>query len=253
MARDFVIHTPEEIIRIKEAAKRAAIARDKIAEYVRPGVSTKELDMIAGEIIASLGGRCAFLNYHGYPGNICISVNDEVVHGIPSMTRIIKEGDIVSLDVGVEYEGGIGDTARTVYVGQEPPEDIKRLLTATEESLEAGLKAAKVDNSVRSISAAIEAVARKYSVAVVRDFVGHGCGTKLHEPPEVPNYVTLRKGPVLQPGMVLAIEPMFNLGTFKVFVRGDGWTVCTKDGKMSAHFEHMVLITNEQPEVLTRV
>ena len=180
-------------------------------------------------------------------------MNDEVVHGIPSMTRIIKEGDIVSLDVGVEYEGGIGDTARTVYVGQEPPEDIKRLLTATEESLEAGLKAAKAGNSVRSISAAIEAVARKYSVAVVRDFVGHGCGTKLHEPPEVPNYVTLRKGPVLQPGMVLAVEPMFNLGTFKVFVRGDGWTVCTKDGKMSAHFEHMVLITNEQPEVLTRV
>ena len=252
MSRDFVIHTPEEIIRIREAARRAAIAREKIAEYVRPGVSTKELDMVAGEIIASLGGKCAFLNYRGYPGNICISVNDEVVHGIPSMERIVNEGDIVSLDVGVEYEGGIGDTAKTVYIGKEPPEDIRRLMKATEDALEAGLAAAKSGNSVRSISAAIEAVARKNDVAIVRDFVGHGCGTKLHEPPEVPNYVTIRKGPELRPGMVLAVEPMFNLGTYKVYVRGNGWTVCTKDGKMSAHFEHMVLITNEQPEVLTR-
>lgn len=247
-----MIHTPEEIVRIREAARRAAIAREKIAEYVRPGVSTKELDMVAGEIIASLGGKCAFLNYRGYPGNICISVNDEVVHGIPSLERIIDEGDIVSLDVGVEYEGGIGDTAKTVYVGKEPPEDVRRLMKATEDALEAGLAAARSGNSVRSISAAIEAVARKNDVSVVRDFVGHGCGTKLHEPPEVPNYVTIRKGPELRPGMVLAVEPMFNLGTYKVFVRGNGWTVCTKDGKMSAHFEHMVLITNEQPEVLTR-
>ena len=253
MARDYIIHTPDEVAKIRVAAAMAGKARDRIAEFVRPGMSTKELDMVAGEVIHSMGGKCAFLGYHGYPGNICISVNDEVVHGIGVPDRFILKGDIVSLDVGVEYEGGIGDTARTVYVGDGPaPSNVQKLLDVTREALEAGIKAALPGNYIRDISAAIVKVARRNGIGVVRDFVGHGCGTKLHEPPEVPNYVTPRRGPLLQPGMVLAIEPMFNLGTYKVFVRPNRWTVCTCDGEYSAHFEHMVLITNEQPEVLTR-
>jgi len=253
MSKDYIVHTPEEIARIRVAAAMAGKARDRIAEYVRPGMSTKELDMVAGEVIHSMGGKCAFLGYHGFPGNICISVNDEVVHGIGVPDRFILKGDIVSLDIGVEFEGGIGDTARTVYVGDEPASaEVTKLMNVTQEALEAGLNAAVAGKFIRDISAAIEKVARKNGIAIVRDFVGHGCGTKLHEPPEVPNYVTPRRGPMLQPGMVLAIEPMFNLGTYKVFVRPNHWTVCTCDGKKSAHFEHMVLITNEQPEVLTR-
>ena len=253
MGKDYIIHTPEEIARIRVAAAMTAKARDRIAEFVRPGMSTKELDIIAGEVIRSMGGKCAFLGYHGFPGNICISVNDEVVHGIGNPERFILKGDIVSVDVGVEYEGGVGDTARTVYVGDDPmPADVKKLLDVTQEALEAGLNAAYAGNYIRDISAAIEKTAKRNGIAVVRDFVGHGCGTKLHEPPEVPNYVTLGRGPLLRPGMVLAVEPMFNLGTYKVFIQPNRWTVCTCDGKKSAHFEHMVLITNEQPEVLTR-
>ncbi len=252
MPRDYVIHTPEEIVRIRKAAKMAGEAREKIAQCVRPGMSTKELDIIAGEIITGMGGRCAFAGYHGYPANICISLNDEVVHGIARADRFIMPGDDVSVDIGVEYQGGVGDTAKTVFVGNNPSKEILNLMNATADALEAGIAAALPGNSIRSISAAVQAVAKKRGVAVVRDFVGHGCGTKLHEPPEVPNYITPFKGPTLQPGMVLAIEPMFNLGTYKVFIEPDQWTVRTADGKMSAHFEHMVLITNDQPEVLTR-
>lgn len=253
MSRDYIIHTPEEIARIRVAAAMAGKARDRIAEFLRPGMSTKELDLIAGEVITSMGGKCAFLGYHGYPGNICISVNDEVVHGIGSPERFILKGDLVSIDVGVEYEGGVGDTARTDYVGDLPvPAEDQKLMDVTREALEAGIAAAVCGNYIRDISAAIQKVAKKNGIAVVRDFVGHGCGVKLHEPPEVPNYVTPLRGPRLQPGMVLAIEPMFNLGTYKVYVESNQWTVRTQDGRNSAHFEHMVLITTEQPEVLTR-
>ena len=253
MSRDYIIHTPEEIARIRVAAAMAGKARDRIAEFLRPGMSTKELDLIAGEVITSMGGKCAFLGYHGYPGNICISVNDEVVHGIGSPERFILKGDLVSIDVGVEYEGGVGDTARTDYVGDLPvPAEDQKLMDVMREALEAGIAAAVCGNYIRDISAAIQKVAKKNGIAVVRDFVGHGCGVKLHEPPEVPNYVTPLRGPRLQPGMVLAIEPMFNLGTYKVYVESNQWTVRTRDGRNSAHFEHMVLITTEQPEVLTR-
>ena len=253
MGRDYIIHTPEEIAHIRVAAAMAGKARDRIAEFIRPGMSTKELDMVAGEVIASMGGRCAFLGYHGYPGNICISVNDEVVHGIGDPNRFILKGDLVSIDIGVDYEGGIGDTALTVYVGDEPvPAEDRKLMDVTREALEAGIKAALPGNYIRDISAAVQQVAKKNGIAVVRDFVGHGCGVKLHEPPEVPNYVTPMRGPRLQPGMVLAIEPMFNLGTYKVYVERNQWTVRTRDGRKSAHFEHMVLITNEHPEVLPR-
>ncbi|MBR2426268.1 MAG: type I methionyl aminopeptidase [Lentisphaeria bacterium] len=251
--RDFIIHTPEEIERIRVAARMTAIARDQIAEQVHPGMTTKELDDLAGAIIRASGGVSAFHGYHGYPGNVCISVNDEVVHGIGNPFRVLNEGDVVSIDVGIQYNGAMGDTAKTVYVGKEIPPAEKRLLEGTRLSLEAGIKAAKNGGFVRDISKAVERVAKEHSLGVVRDFVGHGCGIALHEPPEVPNFAAATKGPRLVPGMVLCIEPMLNLGSYKIYVEKDQWTVRTADGSKSAHFEHMILITEGQVEVLTRV
>lgn len=250
----YIIHTSEEIVRIRKAAHAAAIAREKIAGMIRAGMTTKELDIIAGDVIRGLGGTPTFLGYNGYPGNICISVNDEVVHGIGRPDRFILKGDIVSIDVGVTLNGGIGDTAKTVYVGDEPlPTEIQLLLKKTEDSLMAGIHAARCGRYMQDISRAIEGVANEAGLGIVRQFVGHGCGTKLHEPPEVPNFVSNDKGALLRPGMVLAIEPMLNLGTHKIYIEPDKWTVRTADGKRSAHFEHMVLITEKQTEVLTSV
>lgn len=251
----YIIHTPGEITRIREAARATAIARDQIAEAVQEGMSTQELDMIAGAIIRSLGGKPAFLGYGGFPCNICISLNDVVVHGIASPNKIIKKGDIVGLDVGVAINGAIGDCARAVYVGGEPEGDEKRLLDGTVAALEAGIAAARNGNCVRDISAAVEKVANANKLGIVRDYVGHGCGIRLHEPPDVPNFTDPRHGhgAKLLPGMVLCIEPMLNLGTHKVFVESDNWTVRTADGKKSAQFEHMILIGEDQTEVLTRV
>lgn len=254
MARpEFIIHTPDEIGRIRQAAKAAAVARDRICMMIRPGMSTKELDEIAGSIIRSLGGEPTFLGYRGYPANICISVNDEVVHGIARADRFILKGDIVSVDIGVSMNGGVGDTARSVYVGENPPPQIAKLLEYTEAALMAGIQAAKAGNYIQDISVAIEAVAKKVSLGVVREYVGHGCGTRLHEPPEIPNFSSRTRGPKLVPGMVLAIEPMFNLGTHRVFTEPDNWTVRSADGSLSAHFEHMVLINDNESEVLTSV
>ena len=247
------IKSKREIEIMREAGRILGTVMRDLSKEIKPGMSTYTVDKLGEEMIRSYGCIPSCKGYEGYPAAFCISVNEAVVHSIPSKKIILKEGDIVSLDVGVEYEGGIGDTARTVYVGDGPvPSKVQTLLDVTREALEAGIKAALPGNYIRDISAAIEKVAKRNGIGVVRDFVGHGCGTKLHEPPEVPNYVTPRRGPLLQPGMVLAIEPMFNLGTYKVFVRPNRWTVCTCDGEYSAHFEHMVLITNEQPEVLTR-
>ena len=229
-----------------------AQAREQIAASVTEGMTTGELDMIAGAIIRDLGGTPAFLGYNGFPGNICISVNDEVVHGIANNQRIIGKGDVVSVDVGVSINGAVGDSAKTVYVGTEPPENIKRLLEGTELSLEAGINAAKNGNCIQDISRAVEKVAGQYRLGVVREYVGHGCGIHLHEPPEVPNFATKSRGAKLLPGMVLCIEPMLNLGTHRVYVESNHWTVRTADGKKSAHFEHMVLITEGQAEVLTK-
>ncbi len=252
--RDYIIHTPGEIERIRIAAHAAGVARDQIASMVRAGMTTKELDLLAGDVIRSLGGTPTFLGYHGYPGNICISVNDEVVHGIGRPDRFILKGDVVSLDVGVSLEGGVGDTAKTVYVGDDPPSSaVRNLLEETEHALMAGIHAARHGNHMQDISRAIEKVAQAAGLGIVREFVGHGCGIHLHEPPEVPNFATRDKGVRLLPGMVLAIEPMLNLGTHRVYIEPDQWTVRTADGKKSAHFEHMVLITEGQTEVLTSV
>ncbi|MBU8901208.1 MAG: type I methionyl aminopeptidase [Victivallales bacterium] len=251
MKRNYVIHSKEEIPKIRHAARLTAGVRDQIRLLARPGMSTYELDQIAGTLIGDTGGTSAFLGYHGFPANICISVNDEVVHGIGRADRILQETDIVSIDVGINYDGGIGDTAVTFTFCDDISTDVKRLLEHTEKSLYAGIAQAKTGNHVRDISRAVEKAAKTAHLGVVRDYVGHGCGTKLHEAPEVPNFVSNQKGPKLRPGMILAIEPMLNLGTYKVFTEADRWTVRTVDKSLSAHFEHMVLISENEPEILT--
>jgi len=249
--RDYVIHTPDEVVRIREAARVTAAVRDQIRDLARPGMSTLELDEIAGKLITDTGGQSAFLGYHGFPANICISVNDVVVHGIGNARHILQEEDIVSVDIGVQLNGAIGDTATTFALIENISSDKSRLLKNTEKSLLAGINKAVKGNYIRDISAAVENVAKKARLGVVREYVGHGCGIKLHEPPEIPNFVCSYRGPRLVPGMVLAIEPMLNLGTYKVYTESDQWTVRTQDGSLSAHFEHMVLITEKEPEVLT--
>jgi methionyl aminopeptidase len=251
MKRNYVIHTEEEISKIRQAAQMTAVVRDQIKEVARPGMSTYELDQIAGSLISDTGGTSAFLGYGGFPGNVCISVNDEVVHGIGRPDRILNESDIVSIDVGVAYEGGIGDSAITFAFSEDISKDVDRLLKNTQKALMAGIAKARMGNHIRDISAAVQKVAKAAKLGIVREYVGHGCGTKLHEPPEIPNFVCNQRGPKLIPGMVLAIEPMLNLGSYKVFTEKDRWTVRTVDKTLSAHFEHMVLITENEPEILT--
>ena len=250
--RDFVVYGEDDYPAIRAAAHAAASVIDSLAEMVRPGMTTKELDNMAAAVIAATGGKSAFLGYRGYPGQICVSVNDEVVHGIGSFEKVLGRGDLLSLDVGVELDGFIGDNAATVVVGgDQPSADVANLLKGTSEALERGIKAAVSGNRVGDISAAVEGVAKRYGLGVVREYVGHACGREVHEPPEIPNFVGRHKGPMLRPGMVLAIEPMLNLGKRHVTTDKDGWTVRTRDGSVSAHSEHMVLVTNNEPEILT--
>lgn len=249
--KDYIIHSVHEIEGIRQSARAAAIVRDQLMELCQAGMSTKQLDELALSLISSQGGISAFHGYRGFPGQICISLNDEVVHGIGRDNRILENGDVVSLDIGVNLNGCIGDTACSFVLGREPGPDVKRLLDSTLNALNQGVKACLPGNHVLDISMAVEAVAKSSNLGVVRDYVGHGCGTKLHEPPEVPNFATKKKGARLQAGMVLCIEPMFNLGGHKVFTESDNWTVRTSDAKISAHFEHMILITEKEPEVLT--
>ncbi len=253
MAKQGIIHSEKAIAGIKKAAQAAAFVREQLPRLVMPGMSTKHIDEFAAKLIADTGGKSAFLGYCGYPGQICISVNEEVVHGIGSLDNFINEGDIISIDVGVNLNGYIGDNAKTFVVGDEnsASKRIKELLRVTEEAAIAGCRAAFANKHISDVSRAIEKCAISAKLGVVREYVGHGCGVQLHEPPEVPNYTTGFKGAKLRPGMVLAVEPMFNLGTEKVITQPDGWTVKTKDGKWSAHFEHMVLITDTEPEILT--
>lgn len=252
MSKPYVIHTENEIKKIRLAAQATALVRDELSRLACAGMTTLELDELAGALIANVHGKSAFLGYGGFPGNICISVNEEVVHGIGRKERILHEDDIVSIDVGVALDGGIGDSALTFGLRKDLPQVVADLLTHTQEALMAGIEAAVCGNYIADISRAIQTVATNHKLGIVRDFVGHGCGTKLHEPPEVPNYCTTSRGVKLQKGMILAIEPMLNLGGEKVVVdRVDHWTVRTKDKSLSAHFEHMVLITDNKPEILT--
>ena len=218
--------------------------------HVAPGVSTGELDRIARREIASRGGRPAFLGYQGFPGAICTSVNDEVIHGIPS-ERVLKDGDVVSVDCGIEYEGYFSDSAFTAPVGTVP-RAIERLLEITRASLEEGIAAAVAGKRVNDISRAIYRVISEHNYGVVRPYCGHGVGLAIHEDPQIPNYIGRGPNPRLKPGMVIAIEPMVNLGVDDVAVLDDDWTVVTDDGAISAHFEHTVAIFRDSTEVLTR-
>lgn len=243
------IRTPQEIAKIRKSSSLVARALRKVREAIRPGITTAELDRIAEETIRRGGGVPAFKGYRGFPASLCVSVNEEVVHGIPGRRRL-KEGDIVSLDLGVLMDGYYGDAAITVPVG-EVSELAKRLLQVTEEALYRGIEKARAGNRLFDISHAIQRWVEAAGFSVVRDFVGHGIGRALHEEPQVPNFGPPNQGPRLDVGMVLAIEPMVNTGTWRVRVLENGWTVVTADGGLSAHFEHTVAITEGGPEILS--
>ncbi len=246
-----ILKNRDEIRNMRESGRIAAMVRDEIASRISPGITTLELDEGARKLIASLGAKSAFLGYRGYPGTVCISIDSEVVHGIPGGRRI-EIGQIVSLDVGVVYDGFVGDTATTVMVGVTDPEVI-RLVRATELALMAGVEMARAGKRLGDLSHAIEMVAVNAGFSVVRDFVGHGVGRQMHEDPQIPNFGNPGKGPKLKVGMTLAIEPMVNMGESAVEVLSDGWTVRTVDRKPSAHFEHTVAIGDDGPEILTVV
>lgn len=245
-------YRPEEVARIRESAQIVGRCLLALAREVRPGVSTLELDQVAERFIRGQGGEPAFLGYRGYPASVCASVNEEVVHGIPSAKRILKEGDVISLDIGVKKAGFYADAARTFPVGTIGPE-LQRLLDTTERSLAAGIEKARPEGRVSDISAEIERTVKEAGFSVVRALVGHGVGRALHEEPQVPNYGRPGEGPKLRVGMVLAIEPMVNAGTGDVVTLADQWTVVTADRKRSAHFEHTVAIGAAGPEVLSLV
>lgn len=247
-----ILKTTEEIEVMARASKLVAETLEFLKMHIRPGITTEELDRLAEEFIRSRGGRPAFKGYRNYPKTLCISVNDQVVHGIPSK-RILKEGDIVGLDLGAIVDGFYGDAAVTVPVGAISDEAAK-LLRVTEEALYAGISQAVVGNRLSDISHAVQERAEAAGFSVVTDFVGHGIGRQLHEEPQVPNYGKPGQGPRLQAGMVLAIEPMVNMGKSEVRVLDDQWTAVTKDGSLSAHFEHTIAIQpSGPPRILTRL
>jgi len=244
-----VIKRPHEIEKMRRAGETAAEILNELATRVAPGVTTGEIDHAAAQLMSEAGVRSAFLGYRKFPGHICISINEEVVHGIGGPRRIAY-GDIVKMDVGIIRDGWIGDTATSVPVGIIDPET-ENLLTATEEILQGAVDLARPGNKVGDISHFVETQAASHGFSVVREFVGHGVGRQLHEDPQVPNFGKRNTGPKLKPGMTLAIEPMINMGKSKVRVLADNWTAVTADGLPSAHFEHTVLITDNLPEVLT--
>ena len=244
------IKSSAEIELMREAGRILALTHDELAKRVKPGMSTLEVDRIGEEIIRSYGCIPSFLNYNGYPASICVSVNEEVVHGIPSKNRIIQEDDIVSLDAGVIYKGYHSDAARTLIM-PAVSEEVKELVRVTRESFFEGIKQAVPGNHVRDIGRAVQEYAEAHGYSVVRDLIGHGVGSKLHEDPEVPNFVTPRRGPKLRPAMTHAVEPMINLGEYDVYWLDDDWTVVTEDGLPSAHYENTILITEGEPEILS--
>lgn len=244
------IKTAEEIERMREAGKRLARVHEKLKDSIRPGVSTKEIDRVCEELIRGCGCTPNFLHYQGYPASVCVSVNDEVVHGIPSDNRLLREGDIVSLDTGLIYRGYHADAARTYGVGKISGE-AQKLIDVTKESFFQGIESALAGKHLHDISNAIATYAIAHNYGIVHDLVGHGIGRNLHEPPNIPNFPQRRRGIRLKAGMTLAIEPMINIGTGEVEWLDDGWTVVTADHKLSAHYENTVLITDGRPEILT--
>ncbi len=247
-----VLKTSRELGIMKEACSIAAGALQTVGNAVTEGITTAELDALAEKYIRSRGGEPNFKNYNGFPATACISINNEVIHGIPSKTRKICAGDIVSVDLGAKFGGYHGDNAATFACGEVSPE-AKRLISVTKDALYEGIKAARAGSRIGDISNAVQRIVEAAGFSVVRQYVGHGIGTQLHEAPEVPNFGTAGRGIRLLPGMTLAIEPMVNIGSYDVKVLPDGWTVKTKDGSLSAHFEHTVVITSDGPKIMTVV
>ena len=243
------LRTKEETELLRENNRLVSLTLAEVGKHVRPGVTTKELDRIAEAFIRSHGAVPGFLGYNGFPATLCISVNEQVVHGFPS-EYVLKEGDIVSVDCGTILKGFYGDSAYTFAVG-EVGADVQRLLTVTKEALQNGVAQARAGNRVGDISAAVQSTAESNGFTVVRELVGHGLGRSMHEEPEVPNYGQKGRGPILKEGMVICVEPMVNMGTRHVVFEKDGWTVRTRDRKPSAHFEWAVAVTEDGPDVLT--
>lgn len=250
-----IIKSEKEIASMRQAGKIVAEVLRIVSEQVKPGMKTKELDIIAGEEVKKLGAVPSFKGYHGYPANLCVSVNDEIVHGIPG-EKVIKDGDIVSLDFGAIYEGFQGDAAVTVAAGKANPE-ARKLIETTRDCLGAGIAAARAGATLGDVSAAIQDYAESRGYSVVREYTGHGIGREMHEDPQIPNCTDSPyglkpgTGPILKKGMTLALEPMLNVGGWRTRVADDHWTVFTADGSLSAHFEHTIAIDTDKPEVLT--
>jgi len=252
MLRMIHLKSAKEIEIMRGASKIVAEVLLELGETIREGATTADVDKLAEDLTLKKKAQPAFKGYRGFPASLCISVNDQVVHGIPSPKRVLKNGDIVGLDFGVIYNGYYGDAAMTVAIGQIPPE-VERLVKVTEQCLYKAIEQAIPGNFISDISAAVQKLADANNYGIVREFCGHGIGRSLHEDPPVLNYVQNGKGAKIKSGLVLAIEPMINLGSDKVKVLEDGWTVITADGKPSAHFEHTIAVTPQGPEILTRV
>lgn len=246
-----MIKTPQEVEKMRRSGRVVREVLDHVRKYVKAGATTQDLENAAVAKMRELGATPAFKGYHGYPCVLCTSVNEEVVHGIPSAKRVLKDGDIVSIDTGVILDGYYGDSATTVAVGAKVPERTRKLLEVTEASLGRGIEAVRPGATLGDVGAAVQELVEAGGFSVVRDFVGHGIGTKLHEDPQVPNFGRRGQGQKLREGMVIAIEPMVNAGGPDVQVLSDGWTAVTQDGSLSAHFEHTVAVTAKGAEILT--
>lgn len=241
-----------EIDIMAKANSIVAETHEFLSEKISPGISTYDLDKLAEEFIEKNNGKPSFKGYRGYPASVCLSINDEVVHGIPSKTRILEEGMILSVDIGVYYKGFHGDAARTFAVGNVS-QDAKDLIDVTRRALDMGIENAVIGNRLTDISNAVQTHVEKTGYSVVRDYVGHGIGTDMHEDPQIPNFGPAGRGPRLKEGMTLAIEPMVNIGDYKVKTKEDGWTVITEDGTLSAHWEDSIAITKDGPRILSRL
>lgn len=247
-----LIKNQEQISNIKVAGNILAHIFVELEDYLQDGMTTLEIDRYIHTLIIREGAKPAFLGYNGFPASSCISINEEVIHGIPSQEKTISTGDLVSIDIGVSYQNGIADSAHTYYLGPTPPPQIQTLLEVTQQALTQGIKAVKPNNRILDISKAVQDTATPHSVGIIKTYCGHGVGTQLHEEPEIPNYYPNRgKNSRLRPNMVIAIEPMFTLGTHEVILDSDEFTVITEDHSLSAHFEHTVLVTEEGYSILT--
>ena len=246
------LKSDREIELMRIAGHITELAHQAIEKAIRPGVSTYELDKIAYDVITSNGATPSFLNYHGYPASICASINNMVIHGIPNKHTILKNGDIISIDIGACYKGYHGDCARTHLVGEVDPK-VKQLVEVTKQSFFEGLKFARPNNRLSDISHGIEEYVKQFGYGIVQEFTGHGIGRHMHEDPSIPNYGEAGHGPILKKGMTIAVEPMINMGTRHVKILKDGWSVVTRDGLPSAHFENTILITEDGYEILTKL